>query len=96
MKIAFLIGSVRGRGYKLDFLNESLQFLGRNFCTLIWFLAVKVPETLIDHVINFSWKAKELGMLSEEGQNFIAINIDIAEKGAEFDIIGFLHHSHFI
>jgi hypothetical protein len=55
MKIAFLIGSVRGRGYKLDFLNESLQFLGRNFCTLIWFLAVKVPETLIDHVINFSW-----------------------------------------
>ena len=78
-----------------DLIDPCLEFLGADALCLR-LKSVKVPETLIDHIINFSWKAKELGMLSEESQNFIAINIDIAEKGAEFDIIGFLHHSHFI
>ena len=64
MSVSFLISDIGGRSYQLDLGDKSFEFLGRDLGCLIRFLAVQVPEALINHVIDLSRETKQLVLLS--------------------------------
>ena len=64
MSVSFLISNIGWRSYQLDLGNKSFEFLGRDLSSLIRFLAVQVPEALINHVIDLGREAKQLVLLS--------------------------------
>lgn len=60
------------------------------------FLAVQVPEALVDHVVGLLRQAEFVPVLRHQGQHLVAVLARVGQELPELKVVGLLHGSHLV